>query len=36
MPAILAGPMGRFFTHGIKIEPQKEPAEEAAMAGVDG
>ncbi len=35
MPAILAGPMGRFFTHGVKIEPQKAPAEETALAGVD-
>ena len=35
MPAILAGPMGRFFTHGIKIQPKEAPAEETAMAASD-
>ncbi|HEY4309465.1 MAG TPA: MMPL family transporter [Pirellulales bacterium] len=34
MPAVLAGPLGRFFTHGIKPLPVDAPAEEETMATV--
>ncbi|HVU89923.1 MAG TPA: MMPL family transporter [Pirellulales bacterium] len=35
MPAILAGPLGRFFTHGIRRQPEQVPAEEKSLAAVD-